>query len=92
VLSGKPLLAVLHQESTAVNVITDSKAGIVLAFNGEEGLNHIKNSFADKFKTYLNLLQHFDRTQVNMKIFEQYSAKSVTQQLVNLVNKALNNN
>jgi hypothetical protein len=92
VLSGKPLLAVLHQESTAVNVITNSKAGVVLSFNGEAGLQQIRETFPEKFSSYLELLQHFDRGQVNMNIFEQYSAKSVTQQLVNLVNKALSKN
>ncbi len=92
VLSGKPLLAVLHKDSTAVDVITKSKAGIVLAFNGEEGLPNIQKEFAEKFATYLIVLNQFDRTQVDMTIFEQFSAKSVTGQLVQLVNKSLEHN
>ena len=82
----------LHKDSTAVDVITKSKAGIVLAFNGEEGLPNIQKEFAEKFATYLIVLNQFDRTQVDMTIFEQFSAKSVTGQLVQLVNKSLEHN
>ncbi|HEV9037523.1 MAG TPA: hypothetical protein VGQ51_12905, partial [Puia sp.] len=38
VLSGKPLLAVLHRESTAASVIREAGAGIVLSFGSENAV------------------------------------------------------
>ena len=48
VMSQKPIFAVLHKDSTAVNVIENSKAGIVLSFDGENGIDIIKNCFCEK--------------------------------------------
>ena len=49
VLSGKPILAVLHKESTAVKVLNESGGGIVLSFNGEDEIDLIEQSFAATF-------------------------------------------
>jgi hypothetical protein len=89
VLSGKPLLAVLHKESTAVQVIRQSSAGLVLDFDGEKGLPVIEQQFASIFEQYKYFHGEFDRDKVNMTIFDQYSAKSVTAQLVELINAAV---
>lgn len=92
VLSGKPLLAVLHKQSTAVNVIKQSKAGVVLAFNGEEDLLLIKNEFSNVYQNYTSFLTGFDKSRVNMNIFDTYSAKSVTSRLAELLEGALSKN
>jgi len=89
VLSGKPLLAVLHTQSTAVQVIRESGAGIVLDFNGEEGLQKIKETFVPVMIKYVQLLQDFDKALVKQEIFDQYSATSVTRQLAALLNNAV---
>ena len=88
VLSGKPLLAVLHTQSTAVAVIREADAGIVLNFNGEEGLEKIEEGFVDVMQQFQELLHHFDPKMVKQEIFEQYSAASVTKQLAALFDKA----
>ena len=89
VLSSKPLLAVLHKNSTAVQVVQQSGAGIVLAFNGEAGIVDVENNFADVFKQYLDFINNFDSTKVNMEVFNQYSAKNVTGILAQLLDKAI---
>ena len=89
VLSGKPLLAVLHKSSTAINVIKISGAGLVLPFDGESDQIKIESDFAPLFSEYIAFINKFHSSQVNMDVFEQYSAKSVTLQLANLINKAL---
>jgi hypothetical protein len=81
VLSKKPILAVLHQESTAVAVLQESNAGIVFPFDGENGLNDIRARFHEVFAGYREFLRSFQPEQVNNQVFDQYSARAVTQTL-----------
>jgi len=89
VLSGKPILAVLHTQSTAVKMVRESGAGVVLDFNGESRVRMIENSFAQVFQDYLLFEKQFDPSKINSSLFEQYSAKSVTAQLTHLLDEAL---
>jgi hypothetical protein len=82
VLSGKPVFAVLHQESSACNVIKETQSGTVLAFNGEAGLPQISLQFPKKWKQHLCFLKDFDAHNIKQEQFEKYSAKSVTKVLV----------
>jgi hypothetical protein len=89
VLSEKPILAVLHKESTAVNVLRESGAGIVLDFNGDKEINLIENNFSPVVKEFLSWIQTFDPHKINKNIFEQYSARSITKQLATLLNSSI---
>jgi hypothetical protein len=85
VLSGKPVLAVLHSESTAVQVLEQSGAGIVLSFKGESELSKIQSSFAEKWNEFKMFSENFHASSVNKEVFERYSAKAVTKQLASLL-------
>lgn len=85
VLSKKPILAVLHSASTAVEVLQKSGAGIVLPFNGEAEIAQINTSFAGVFAVFNNFKQTFQSGKVDQKVFEQYSAASVTKSLAVLL-------
>ncbi len=87
VLSGKPIMAVLHLESTAVDIIRSTNAGLVLDFKGEEGLDKVEQQFPGFLIEFKEFLRNYKEEQVNREYFEQYSAKSVTQKLVLLLNK-----
>jgi len=89
VLAQKPVLALLHQSSTAVRVILDSKAGIVLPFDGKNYREKIQEEFPAKFQEYIELVKVFDPSSVIMGNFDQNSAKEVTRQLVVLLEKSL---
>lgn len=89
VLSGKPILAVLHEASTAVQVLKDSGAAVVLSFSGEQGLDILNQRFPAALEQYLAFQERFDPTQVRLDLFEQYSAEAVTKQLAGLLNQAL---
>lgn len=89
ILAEKPIFAVLHMESTAVNVIIQSNGGSVLSFKGIDGLDTIKKDFADRFKKFRSFIVSFGPMQVDKNIFEQYTARAVTQQLANLLKTAL---
>jgi len=86
ILSGKPIFAVLHKNSSAVKVLKESGGGIVLDFNGENEIDLIKNTFSLTFNNYLTFINTFDKNKINTKIFEQYSAKNITEKLALLIN------
>ena len=81
VLSGKPIIAVLHELSTAVDAIRLTNSGMVLSFNGEMGVDNIRTSFASFFKTYCSFMRSFQRGNVNTALLNEYSAKEVTKKL-----------
>lgn len=81
VLSGKPILAVLHNKSTAVNVLQESEAGLVLSFNGEEELNKISENWIATWNMFNVFARQFRKDKVNKEVFEAYSAKTVTEKL-----------
>ena len=87
VLSGKPILAVLHQQSSAVDIIKNSNAGLVLSFDGLAELNLINKQFIQLFESYRNFIKKFNSQKTNVKLFQQYSAKSITGKLVTVLNQ-----
>ena len=89
VLSGKPILAVLHQESSAVDILNISNAGLVLAFNGEEDINKISENFINIFKNFIHFKNNFNLLQINLEMFKEFTAKNVTAKLANLLAKSL---
>ena len=89
VLSAKPILAVLHSESTAVEVVEQSLAGMVLSFNGETDLKKINSSWMEVWNKFCSYAKNFNPAAVKKEVFEQYSAKAVTEQLVALLNKTV---
>ncbi len=87
VLSGKPILAVLHQQSTAVKVLHQSGAGIVLTFDGEDDLKTLANSFNQTFKNFIHFIKVYNPANINKDLFANYSAKNVTRVLADLLDK-----
>lgn len=85
VLSEKPILAVLHSASTAVAVLQESKAGVVLGFHGAEAVGTIYENWMECWKKFLVFQESFNPQTVEKKVFEQYSAKAVTKQLATLL-------
>ena len=90
VLSEKSILAVLHKDSTAVRVIRDSKAGLVLDFNGELDINKVSEGFSDFFIQWKKSQINFDASKVIVSEFEKYSAYSVTNELIKSINLVFN--
>jgi len=85
-LSGKPILAVLHSQSTAVKVVRESGAGMVLDFEGEKNLKMEVASFPSVFEKYKKWIKTYSVDQISMGIFDNYSAKKVTEKVVKLLN------
>lgn len=85
VLSQKPIMAILHTESSAVNILRATKAGLVLDFDGESGINTITEKFNGFLQEFISFQNHFNPTHINRGAFDEYSAKKVTEKLVNLI-------
>jgi len=81
VLSGKPILAVLHEASTAVRVLRESRAGIVVAMKGEEDLDTLSARFMEGLKEFMVFKQIFDPNNITDRILpfaknERYGSKN----------------
>lgn len=85
VLSRKPILAVLHKESTGVEVIRNSKAGIVLDFDGLEDLDKVGEQYVQKWKRYEAFTKEYLYSEIDQTIFEKYSAKKIAGTLVSAI-------
>lgn len=87
VLSKKPILAILHSKSTAVEVIRKSRAGLVLDFCGDIELEKIRLHFNKILTDYLSFTKTFNPADVDQTEFEKYSSKNVTKILAESLNK-----
>lgn len=88
VLAEKPIFAVLHEESSACEVVRRTGAGHVLDFGGMSELDVIKTTFAEKLSTFREFASQYDSDQVDRSTFDQYSARSVTAKLASALDEA----
>ncbi len=86
VLSKKPILALLHEESTASKILKETKAGLVLSFR-ESDIENIKKTFLYFFINYNQFHKEFSSDHIEIEVFKQFSAKAVTLQLTKLLNQ-----
>lgn len=91
VLSGKPVFAILHQESSAAQILSKSRAGMVLSFDGEGETSKVKQNFSNEFVQFIKWMKAFDVKKIDLEEFEKYSAYNVTKLLVKAIEEALTN-
>lgn len=86
VLSGKPILALLHSESSAYKVLKNTGAGTVFPIL-PDSIDTITNDFCEWYNTYEIFAKKFDAASVDRKVFDAYSASNVTKTLADLLNQ-----
>jgi hypothetical protein len=89
VLSGKPVLAVLHAESPACEILRETGAGRVITFRGADDLGTLERCFVDAFSEFRDFASKFDPRSVNLDCLEQYSARCVSRTLAEAMDSAL---
>ncbi|HEV2478857.1 MAG TPA: hypothetical protein VGS79_04310 [Puia sp.] len=89
VLSGKPIWALLHARSTACEVIRSTGAGVVLAFDGEAGVDTIMTDFTPAYRQFKEFLESFSPANVDYAAFDRFSAREVTRQLAALLDRII---
>ncbi|HWB94621.1 MAG TPA: hypothetical protein VG605_22350 [Puia sp.] len=92
VLSGKPIWALLHAQSTACTVIRATGAGVVLAFDGEAGVASITAELAQMYRRFKEFLGAFSPANVDYAAFDRFSAREVTRQLAGLLDRIVPGN
>jgi len=88
-LSNKPMLAVLHSQSSAVGFLLKSNAGVVTPFDGEKGAETLRERFPAIYMDFQLFIRSFRKDQVEKSLFSEYSAKAVTEKLACLLNEAV---
>jgi hypothetical protein len=78
ILSGKPILAVLHEQSTAVEIIRKTGTGLVLTFRDEKDLPVIRDRFADTLRQFILFAKSFQPIPNSYLEFDRYTARSIT--------------
>jgi hypothetical protein len=86
VLSEKPIFALLHEASTAAEILEKTKAGKVVKIN-PTSLKSQKSDFLNGFLNYITFLENFDSNNVDIEEFNTYSAEKVTATLAQLLDK-----
>lgn len=90
ILARKPILAVLHELSTACSMIRDTKAGLVLEFAGEAELGKIEAEFSATLSRFLAFAANFGDTEIDQTMFSRYSGREVTATLAAALDRAIN--
>jgi hypothetical protein len=88
VLSRKPIFAVLHNSSTALQVINDTGAGIAVPLDPER-LDQLGQGIIEGFTRYQPFLQSFHADKVSQEAFAPYSAREITRRLAALLDQAV---
>jgi hypothetical protein len=87
VFSRKPVMAILHEDSTAVSMLRSTGGGLVLDFKGRDGVGKIEAEFSLFFQHFISFAARFSPSSVINDDFEPYSAKAVTEKLVHLLER-----
>ena len=91
VFSKKKVYAVLHSESTAVNIIKNAGVGYVLTFDSQTGIGKVRDEFIHSFFTFIQKDSEKMYLIDNNDQFKEFSAKVVTRKLVDLLDSLIYN-
>lgn len=89
ILSKKPILAVLHYNSSVVNILSESNACCSLLLNDESDISSFGTSFLAKLKEFQLFCNSFDSKNINLSVIDKFTGESVTRLLVNALNKSI---
>ena len=79
VFSKKPILALLHEKSTAVQLLKKSNAGKTISFKGEANLDNIAFKACNAIKEVM--IERFDENKVNYSYFNDFTAAAQAKKL-----------
>lgn len=87
VLSHRPVLVLLHRESTAVDILQRANAGVIVGFDEQEPAELMIEEIALAIEHLVE--QPYSADQVNWSIFQAYSAETMTAQLAQAFDRVL---
>lgn len=85
ILAQKPMLGIFYEQSSVVNVVNDTNAGKIIAFNH---LKHTTDHYVDLCLTALKeMIEGRQGNSTNLNSFEPYMAKEKAKEQVTFFNK-----
>ena len=87
VLSRQQVLAFLHKDSTAINILEKTNAGEVIIFEDESSVVKQKDKIKDIFVKMTN--GEYQKKQINWQALKVYSAEMMAKKLANIFNLSL---
>ncbi len=90
VLSRRPVIAILHQKSTAVSILKEVNAGRVVTFDETKPVGRCIDEIAEAIYQEVNNINLADK--INWEIFRAYSAEAMTRKLAEAFDSVLNTN
>ena len=89
ILSKKPILAVLHYNSSAIKILSDSNTSCSLLLDDETDISSFGISFITKLREFYLFCNSFDSKKINLSVIDEFTGESVTRLLVNAINKSI---
>jgi len=91
ILAKKPLLALFHENSSVVRIVTETKAGAVITFNGETGLDAKVDDILNALEQIIVRGSNYE-TETDWSVVDNYSTRAMTERLAQAFDKAISNN
>jgi hypothetical protein len=88
ILANKPLLAIVHEESSVVKVVQETQAGQIVTFGSSCSAGEKTEEIARVLHQILSLPRG-SRPPTRWEAFEPYTARAMTSRLVQVFNKVL---
>jgi len=88
-LSSRPIFAVLHESSTACDIIREGGLGHLLTFRGDSDLPLISQQLPGAFGAFRSFALTFDANKIDLRGLEAWSARGVTQVLAAALDRIL---
>jgi glycosyltransferase involved in cell wall biosynthesis len=88
VLARRPILAILHEESSPAHILEEIGASELVTFGNDDPLSNKISEIGEKLCRILLLSEGFDPP-TNWKAFEPYTTRAMTARLVSSFEKAL---
>lgn len=87
VLSHRPVIALLHTRSTAVDILREINAGIAVTFDEAKPADKCIEEIAQAI--YKTVQYNYSPEQLNLQILRQYSAEAMTEKLAKAFDSVL---
>ena len=89
ILARKPLVAIVHERSTLVDVLRETHAGLVVTFSSRPGEDDKRAAVESLVAGLAGILGNPSRPDTDWSAFEQYTAREMTRRQCELLDAAL---
>ena len=87
ILSRRPVLAVFHEQSSVVDILRATNAGVAVPFNGSTSTDALAGQLLQAWKSLLEQLPFTPDT--NWEAFEPYTAREMTRRQVEVFDRVV---